>query len=82
MHADGLLVVYDVTCAHSFDRATIVLEKLRKNFKPYNAIPTVLVGNKSDMNHSRCVKERERERERDRAENVLKSDKMKKKRLL
>lgn len=50
---DGAVVVYSITDRHSFDVAESVVDWLRRERS--SCIPLVLLGNKSDLDHSRAV---------------------------
>ncbi|XP_062581932.1 ras-related and estrogen-regulated growth inhibitor-like protein [Saccostrea cucullata] len=52
---DGAVIVYSVTDRNSFDLAEIIMDWLRKEKKPNQIIPMVLLGNKCDLEHSRFV---------------------------
>ncbi|XP_060517439.1 ras-related and estrogen-regulated growth inhibitor-like protein [Cylas formicarius] len=52
--ADAALVVYDITCRESFKQAS---EMLQKVLEIRNQMPTVLLGNKADLEHLRQVEE-------------------------
>lgn len=52
---DGAVIVYSVTDRNSFDIAEVVMDWLKKEKKPNQVIPMVLVGNKCDLEHSRTV---------------------------
>ncbi|KAL1491673.1 hypothetical protein ABEB36_012234 [Hypothenemus hampei] len=54
--ADAVIVVYDVTCRSSFEQAIQMLQKVME-LRPQ--IPTVLMGNKADLEHLRQVEETE-----------------------
>ncbi|KAH1014270.1 hypothetical protein HUJ04_003131 [Dendroctonus ponderosae] len=54
--ADAAIVVYDITCRHSFEQAT---EMLKKVLQLRTQIPRVLLGNKADLEHLRRVEETE-----------------------
>ncbi|XP_066147084.1 ras-related and estrogen-regulated growth inhibitor-like protein isoform X1 [Euwallacea fornicatus] len=54
--ADAAVVVYDVTCRTSFSQASEMLQKVLQ-LRPQ--IPTVLLGNKADLEHLRKVEETE-----------------------
>lgn len=50
---DGAVIVYSVTDKNSFDIAEVVMDWLKKEKKPNQVIPMVLIGNKCDLEHSR-----------------------------
>lgn len=50
--ADAAVVVYDITCRTSYTQATEMLQKVLQ-LRPQ--IPTVLLGNKADLEHLRKV---------------------------
>ncbi|XP_061181372.1 ras-related and estrogen-regulated growth inhibitor-like [Saccostrea echinata] len=52
---DGAVIVYSVTDRNSYDIAEVVMDWLRKEKKPNQIIPMVLLGNKCDLEHSRTV---------------------------
>lgn len=52
---DGAVIVYSVTDRNSFDIAEVVMDWLKKEKKPNQVIPMVLVGNKCDLEHSRWL---------------------------
>nr|XP_022345429.1 ras-related and estrogen-regulated growth inhibitor-like [Crassostrea virginica]XP_022345436.1 ras-related and estrogen-regulated growth inhibitor-like [Crassostrea virginica] len=52
---DGAVIVYSVTDKNSFDIAEVVMDWLKKEKKPNQVIPMVLIGNKCDLEHSRTV---------------------------
>lgn len=52
---DGAVIVYSVTDQNSFDIAEVVMDWLKKEKKPNQVIPMVLVGNKCDLEHSRWL---------------------------
>lgn len=54
--ADAAIVVYDITCRASFNQAT---EMLQKVLQLRSQLPTVLLGNKADLEHLRKVEETE-----------------------
>ncbi|XP_048730977.1 ras-related and estrogen-regulated growth inhibitor-like [Ostrea edulis] len=58
---DGAVIVYSVTDRNSFDIAEVVMDWLKKEKKPNQAIPMVLLGNKCDLEHSRTVAKQSRE---------------------
>lgn len=50
--ADACVVVYDITCRESFNQATDMLQRV---LQLRNQMPTVLLGNKADLEHLRQV---------------------------
>ncbi|XP_019876464.1 ras-related and estrogen-regulated growth inhibitor-like protein isoform X2 [Aethina tumida] len=54
--ADACVVVYDITCRTSFQQATDMLQRV---LQLRTQIPTVLLGNKADLEHLRQVEEME-----------------------
>ena len=52
---DGFLICYSVTDRQSFDEA-IEYKKLINKVRNNEDVPSVLVGNKCDLDHSRKVK--------------------------
>lgn len=52
---DGAVIVYSVTDRNSFDIAEVVMDWLKKEKKPNQVIPMVLIGNKCDLEHSRWL---------------------------
>ncbi|KAJ8936732.1 hypothetical protein NQ314_012179 [Rhamnusium bicolor] len=50
--ADACVVVYDITCRNSFTQATDMLQRV---LQLRNQMPTVLLGNKADLEHLRQV---------------------------
>ncbi|KAG5870081.1 hypothetical protein JTB14_001137 [Gonioctena quinquepunctata] len=54
--ADACVVVYDITCRNSFTQATDMLQRV---LQLRNQIPTVLLGNKADLEHLRQIEKLE-----------------------
>ncbi|CAH1183310.1 unnamed protein product [Phaedon cochleariae] len=54
--ADACVVVYDITCRNSFTQAADMLQRV---LQLRNQIPTVLLGNKADLEHLRQIEELE-----------------------
>lgn len=52
---DGVIVVYAVNDKSSFDFAEVVCDWIKKERKQTAHVPVVLLGNKADLNHIRCV---------------------------
>ncbi|XP_018572697.1 ras-related and estrogen-regulated growth inhibitor-like protein [Anoplophora glabripennis] len=52
--ADACVVVYDITCRGSFTQATDMLQRV---LQLRNQMPTVLLGNKADLEHLRQIEE-------------------------
>lgn len=52
---DGVVIVYAITDKMSFEFAEGVCDWLRKDRKSTGYLPIVLIGNKADLHHSRCV---------------------------
>lgn len=52
---DGVVVVYSITDRHSFNVAEGICDWLRRERKMTSQVPVVLLGNKNDLAHLRCV---------------------------
>ena len=57
--ADGYILMYSVTDRDSFNRLTHYHALARSMRKPECTLPLVMVGNKRDLEHIRCVTEKE-----------------------
>ena len=58
---DGFLLVYNLTDRHSLNEALRIKQQLDEIKKPKSAL-CVLIGNKNDLDHERCVSYEEGER--------------------
>ncbi|KAL4224598.1 hypothetical protein ACF0H5_015297 [Mactra antiquata] len=52
---DGIVVVYAINDRLSFEFAEGICNWLKREKKPHAHVPVVLLGNKSDLSHIRCV---------------------------
>ncbi|XP_045176282.1 ras-related and estrogen-regulated growth inhibitor-like isoform X3 [Mercenaria mercenaria] len=52
---DGIVVVYAINDRHSFEFAEGICDWIRREKKPSTQVPVVLLGNKADLTHDRCV---------------------------
>ena len=57
--ADGYVLVYSITDRETFQRLTHYHALARSMRKPESTLPLVVVGNKKDLEHARCVSEQE-----------------------
>ena len=58
-HADGILLIYDITRKETFDNVSNWIENIREN--KISNFPIILIGNKSDLENERQVTKEEGE---------------------